>query len=239
MKAEITYIFHNCFLLKLPDRTFLFDYPHDKYLTKDQRELVISKIRSENLFVFSSHKHQDHYNPKVAGFKDYAAAINLIFSREIGGPYWKYSGLDCCFLNPDQEYEIQDLQITTFKSTDLGVAFLIRLKDYYIYHGGDLANWNWDELKPREKRDVEVYYQGVLETLAQHRISIAFSNADQRLPNWAGALEFIEMVKPALFIPMHTFGETKILERFKSEITGSKGEVFLYRETGDSIKVDI
>ena len=56
MQIEITYIFHNCFVLKLNQKALLFDYPADEYLDENMRTtLNTTKIKDCDLiYIFLS-----------------------------------------------------------------------------------------------------------------------------------------------------------------------------------------
>ena len=237
MQIQITYIYHNCFTLKLPDKTFLFDYPAGQYLDEARRAALIAQIENTDLYLFSSHNHADHWNRNSLALGSHAKSLTCILSRDIVKKNRQFKQDPSCHLaEADQSYSIDDFTVDTFKSNDEGVAFLIHLGSLYIYFGGDLANWNWEDLNKQEHRLLVDYFSEVLEKLKQWPIQIAFSNTDKRLANWAGAAQFMETVRPKLFVPMHTFGETGSIGEFLSEYPVPEGiRFFHYRQTGDSL----
>lgn len=235
MRIEITYIFHNCFILKLPHAAFLFDYPADEYLDETRRAAIIAGIRDTDLYLVSSHNHHDHFNRKAPELSGYTKSLTYILSWDIVKKNRQFKTMPSCYpVEADQSYAVNDFTIDTFRSNDEGVAFLFHLGSLHLYFGGDLANWNWEDLNQREIRLLVDYFGEVLKKLKQGPIQVAFSNTDQRLANWAGAAQFIATVKPGLFVPMHTFGETQTLTKFLKE-SPLPGEIkfFQYRETGD------
>ena len=240
MQTEITYIFHNCFILKIEGLTFLFDYPADKYLTAEMRQLVKKEIKDTRLFVLASHGHQDHFHPQLSELANLNPATTLILSDDIAvsQPRLKMPP-NTLLVGADQSYQCNGFELETFKSNDLGVAFLIKLNGRRIYFGGDLANWNWEEFSISERQAMTEHFQQSLDKLAQHPLDLAFSNTDQRLPNWAGAGEFIQALKPRLFVPMHTFGDTGSLQRFQNELGETPTKVFYYQKPGDNLKIKL
>ncbi len=48
-------------------------------------------------------------------------------------------------IGADADFNIWDLRIHTLKSTDEGVAFLVRVKEKTFFHAGDLNWWYWEE----------------------------------------------------------------------------------------------
>lgn len=236
MKCELTYIFHNCFLLQLPEKIFLFDYPSDQYLNKELNTIILSKIRDTDLYVFSTHSHHDHFNRNTEDLSVYTKNITYLFSEDIVKKNPKFKTLESCYkIKPDQDYRIKDLEVYSFLSNDEGVAFLIKANDLTIYFGGDLANWKWDDLSVQEQRFLVDYFSEVLAKLKDWPIQIAFSNTDARLKNWAGAAQFIETIKPRLFVPMHTFGDTETITKFMNENPYLETEIFKYRNPGDTL----
>jgi L-ascorbate metabolism protein UlaG (beta-lactamase superfamily) len=237
MKIEITYIFHNCFVVKLPDKTFLFDYPAEQYLDETRTTAIISRIQDTDLYLFSSHNHPDHFNRNSMNLCAYTKSLTYILSKDIVKKNRQFKENPSCHITEaDQSYAINDFRVDTFRSNDEGVAFLTHLDPLHIYFGGDLANWNWEDLNKQEIRLLVDYFGEVLEKIKKWPIQIAFSNTDQRLANWAGAAQFMETVKPKLFVPMHTFGETQSIAKFLSENPVHPGTgVFQYHETGNTI----
>ncbi len=239
MKVSVTYINHNCFLLKETSRIFLFDYPDGRFLTAKMREIVTSELRDARAFIFASHGHQDHFNPEIASLAKAASQATLVLSDDIIDSHPQFRNLEnCLIVKPQGLYETEGIKIKTFPSNDLGVAYLIQIGNLNVYFGGDLAKWSWDDFTPEERRWMEDQFQKTIKTLAESKIDIAFENTDQRLANWAGAAEFIDTVKPALFVPMHTFGKTGSLKRFVENLGKSESKIFLYRKVGEQINFE-
>jgi L-ascorbate metabolism protein UlaG (beta-lactamase superfamily) len=240
MQIEITYIFHNCFIVKHPARTFLFDYPADEFLDEARRAAIISKIQDTDLYLFSSHNHHDHFNRNSLNLGAYTKSLTCVLSKDIIKSNRQYRDCPSCYkVEADQSYTIQDFTVDTFRSNDEGVAFLLHLGETNLYFGGDLANWDWDDNTKEEHRFLVEYFGEVLQKLKKWPIQIAFSNADQRLPNWTGAAQFIEIVKPGLFVPMHVMGETELIGRFLNENPNLGSKFFQYRETGDAMSLEV
>lgn len=250
MQIKITYVFHNCFIVKLPDKTLLFDYPGPEFLNAAIEETVLSQINATNLYVFASHFHPDHFNREVTRLGAKARQAKFIFSKDIvkKNPGFR-DNPSCLAVAPDQAYPLDDLTITTFRSNDAGVAFLIRAcarksAGLAIYFGGDLANWAWEDNNRQERQLLEEYFGAVLERIqkilpAGQPLHIAFSNTDARLKNWSGAAQFIAAVNPRLFVPMHAFGQTDTITGFIAEHPQIQTPLFHYQKTGDEMILDV
>ena len=236
MKIVITYIHHNCFILKGPSWTLLFDYPDDRFLTPQMRETVTNGLWGSKAFIFASHSHQDHFNPQLMDVAKIASQATLVLSQDIIERQPRLGKVENCFIvKPSEVYGLEQMRIKTFPSNDLGVAYLIQTNELTVYFGGDLAKWSWDDFTPEERRWMEGHFQKTIETLAKQPIDIAFQNTDPRLPNWAGATEFLYTVKPKLFVPMHTFGDLDSLGRFMKDLGRIESKIFQYQETGEQI----
>ena len=240
MKAEITYIFHNCFILKVQEKSFLFDYPANEYLNNEMRELIQTKINGSDLYVFSSHNHKDHFNRDVVQLGASVKNITYILSKDIikRNRFYK-EAKESYSIAPDQTNFIHGMEIHSFLSNDEGVAFLITMDGLNIYFGGDLACWDWDDLTKQERRFLVDYFADVLMKLQRHPIQIAFSNTDPQLPNWSGAAQFIKTVNPKFFVPMHTFGDLGSIARFLTENPQPAQKFFHYQKTGDSVVLEL
>jgi len=240
MQVAITYIFHNCFILKFANKTLIFDYPDKKFLNDEIREIVFSNIRKTNLYVFVSHSHIDHFNTEIAKFSEYSRSIKYVISNDIFENYPEFR-VKQPFLRVKSigTYELDDFKIRTIESNDLGVAFIIQWDNTSIYFGGDFANWNWESLDIKSKNTVELFFESTLSNLSKWNIDIAFSDTDNRLKSWAGAIQFIEKIQPRIFIPMHAFGDLDSIKDFANEIKISNTKIFTYEKTGDTILMEI
>lgn len=209
---NVTYIFHSCFLAETERFYYLFDYEQGDLPQLDAEKPI---------FVLSSHGHDDHYNPEIfplltsAGMKK----IRAILSDDID--FDLPENTDILFVSPESEYELGPRQkITTFRSTDLGVAFLIEDRDERIYHAGDLNDWVWaEESKDYNSRMTAKYRQQMdllSRTLGQREIDTAFVVLDPRQENDydRGMCCFLEKIPVRQVYPMHYWEDPSIMDRF-------------------------
>jgi len=238
MHLKITYVFHNCFIITCENTVLLFDYPEARFLSEPMKRTVMKEIAGRRLYYFVSHRHADHFNPDPSRILQVNPDPVFILSEDTYAEAANYHGNIHYFL-PDETRAVGDMEITTFESSDEGVAFLIRYNGKWLYFGGDLANWNWDELSPEEKQSMEAFYDRFLNRLSAYPIDVALVNTDPRMKTWAGAVEFMDRIKPKYFVPMHTFGKTAALKRFYRSLSPKHPPVFLYQAPGDIIEIDI
>jgi hypothetical protein len=64
-------------------------------------------------------------------------------------------------------------------------------------------------------------------------VHIAFHNVDKRLENLGGGMKFLDQVRPAVFVPMHGFGDTAWYADLPYPCDRRRTQVFIYRNPGD------
>lgn len=69
------------------------------------------------------------------------------------------------FMKPHEEKVIDACTVSTLKSTDEGVAFLVKTEGKTIYHAGDLHWWDWPGEPEEDNKMMERQYKEELESL--------------------------------------------------------------------------
>ena len=154
---NITYIQHSCFLIETDRFYYLFDYYKGSL-----PEMDVTKP----IFVLSSHGHSDHYNPEIFSVLQAAGMqrIRAVLSDDIAAP----EALDVLSVAPGAEYSLGPQQkLTTLRSTDLGVAFLIEDGQDLFYHAGDLNDWVWEGEPDAYNEEMTKNYRMEIACLAQ------------------------------------------------------------------------
>jgi L-ascorbate metabolism protein UlaG (beta-lactamase superfamily) len=204
MRTAVTYLDNSGFAVQMNQDWLIFD----DWLTTPERGKkglaggVITPQdlkKAENVFVLVSHRHADHFNPEVLQWKQQIAGIHYILSDDIP----PHEG--ATMVSPNKEYQVGDLFIKTYHSTDEGVAFLIQKDGFTIYHAGDLHWWHWEGEDPAWNRQMEQDYRREIEKISRENIDLAFIPVDPRLGDaciW-GAREFLQTVLVKVAIPMH------------------------------------
>jgi L-ascorbate metabolism protein UlaG (beta-lactamase superfamily) len=238
MRAEIVHIHHNCFILTLGRKTFLFDYPDPTHLSQSAALEVKRRIKNTDLTVFISHCHADHFDPDILHVVNAAARYNFVVSDDVPDMFPGSVPDDSLVVEPDQTYEFEGMLIETLESNDLGVAYYIE-GEAVVYYGGDLADWSWENLSVAAQEATKAFFQNALDRLKDKPIDIAFVNLDARLPNLAGGLEFAMAVRPKVLAPMHTFGSLGYLANHRAAIEAMGIKPFIYGRTGDTMIVNL
>ena len=221
---KVTYICHSCFLVETKRFYYLFDY---------EKGLLPSMEVAKPIFVLSSHGHGDHYNPEVFSVLARAGMqqIRGILSDDIEVTK-EPEKVDIRQVSPGQEYDLgHQLKLTTFRSTDLGVAFLIEDEDELIYHAGDLNDWVWEEESDSYNQQMTKDFReqiGLLsEELGHREIDVAFVVLDPRQEKDydRGLCYFLESISVKQVYPMHYWGKPDIIETFLKEHPNYKHQI--------------
>jgi len=236
MNVDLTYIHHNCFILKTPDRAFLFDYPNDSHLPEGAQALVQDGVAGTDLAVFISHSHEDHLNNDLKTMVSSAKSVCYVLSDDVEDmrPETIPSDADVLIVEPDETYSFGGLEIETLMSNDLGVAFLVQNGDFRFYYGGDLAKWIWKTASAKQQEFTSSFFRQAMERVREFQPHVAFSNVDKRLENLAGGVEAYRQTGAKVFVPMHTFGDTGWLEEFRDAVGEVFTRLFIYEKPGDS-----
>lgn len=143
--------------------------------------------------------------------------VHAILSEDIQAP----SGVSVLSVSPEKTYDLALGQtLTTFRSTDLGVAFLLEEQQGLIYHAGDLNDWVWDEesdsYNEQMTRDYRRQIQLLAEGLNRREIDVAFVVLDPRQEKDydRGLCYFLENISAKQVYPMHYWEEPSIIETF-------------------------
>lgn len=212
----IYYIYHSGFVLELEKSILIFDFyriPTDK---KNEEESFISKFikrTDKKVYVFSSHSHSDHFNKEILKWLNLNENIKYILSDDI--KIHKHKNF--YFTKEGDSFELDNLKISTFGSTDLGSSFYVNVEDKNIFHSGDLHLWHWEDDTLEEEKTMYDAYMSELEKIKKlARIDIAFVPVDPRLGvnTLEGVELFYKVLKPKLIVPMHFSDDYSRMKNF-------------------------
>lgn len=212
---QITYIGHSGFFLELAHTLLLFDYYKGPLPEINERK---------KLYVFVSHRHPDHFNPDIFRLAEEKEDVCFLLSKDI----WEYRVPEKVRsrtrrLRAGECLKQEGLEVQTLKSTDEGVAFLVRAEGKTIYHAGDLNNWRWIGEPEEWNRQIELNFQKYIEPLRGMRIDAAFLPLDPRQEeNYSLGFDyFLSLTAPGKdgerIYPMHCWDDYSIIERWLTE----------------------
>lgn len=215
MDAVIHYLYNSGFTVQTERHFFIFDYfldtPHGGKL--ENGVVDPAQLRDRDVVVFVSHRHPDHYNPKIFSWRKEVPQIRYVLSDDIR------TREEVLSVHPGQEYDLGDLRVRVLKSTDVGAAFVVYADGLCIYHAGDLNLWDWIGEPDEDNAEMTRRYHAEIDRLAGETVDIAFAPVDPRLEgNYLLGLDyFMRTVGAGLAIPMHFTENPGVMERLKTD----------------------
>ncbi len=207
----VTYIKHSGFLVETDHSYLLFDYWNG----------TIPSLRYDKaLYIFSSHAHHDHYSNDIFKLEQSCKKVCYIMSDDIrdNSTAWRKAEY-VEFMGAHESRTIGSCEITTLKSNDEGVAFLVKVDGLMIYHAGDLHWWDWPGEPDEDNLFMERTYKEEIARLSDIEIDAAFVVLDPRQEGsggW-GMKHFLKNVRAHYIFPMHCWEDYQLIEDFKKE----------------------
>jgi L-ascorbate metabolism protein UlaG (beta-lactamase superfamily) len=232
----ITHYYHSGFSVASEHTLVVFDYWRgEKAELPPDKQLTVEKLKAfDNVFVFISHEHIDHLDPVVFTWSE-AGNVSYIVSSDMP------VGTRGKRMAPGDTLKLSDeLTVTAFDSTDLGVSFLVDFCGIRIFHAGDLNFWHWrEESTMQEIEEADAEFRKAVLPLSKEQIDVAFFPVDPRQGAMfeAGANYFILSVKPRILIPMHYFHRADTAVDYARTASCRTTEVIAMPGYGDRIRI--
>lgn len=252
---KVTFIGHSSFLVELEEKYLLFDY---------DKGMIPALSAEKPLYVFASHKHSDHFNPEIFLLADIYPKTVFILSYDIKIRAYQREKWNLkesaeekirtaasgrhYVLTPDgvlseketaQQSESPgwaETEIRTLKSTDAGVAFLVRTEGRVIYHAGDLNWWHWEGEQTQYNHNMAANFKREIDKLSGMEIDAAFLPLDPRLgEEYARGFRYLlETTRVKNAFPMHMWEEYSIVQKLMKEswIPGSETNIIEIMRAG-------
>ena len=197
---------------------------------------------AKKLLVFASHSHPDHFNREILKLEEMYPDVEYIFPKDIGIAK-KEQRISEHFMRKRDEITVGDTKVRSLRSTDEGVAFLIKCEDRTIYHAGDLNWWHWEEEDDAYNRMMRGDYKKEIEALAGEKIDLAFVVLDPRQEEqfcW-GFDWFMRHTDTKIVFPMHMWKKYEVQDRLAgmevSELYRDK--IMRIREMGQTFELNL
>lgn len=236
--AKVFYFGHSGMGVKTKDHLLIFDYFEDSRLNKPAKPgisngyILPSDIKNENVIVFISHEHTDHFFPAVFDWAKECKNITYVTGFD---PKTNVKNLN--ILTGRKVITVDGADIYTIPSTDTGVAFFVKTDGVSVYHSGDHANMTQDMSGPF---DEEIDYIAKI----CGKADIAFfpvsgCNFRDPIALKAGVKYAIERLNPGITVPMHAWNDEIHYRLFRDEVEkeGVKAEFFCPESRGDRFLV--
>ena len=215
-EAVVWYLKHSAWAIKTKNHLLIFDYarvphrsvPEDASLSSGH--VIPSQIKGTNTTVFVTHEHGDHFDPAVFDWKNGSPDIAYVLGfgpRNIEHEYIHAA--------PRTTSTVDGMTITTIRSDDGGVGFLVEVDGVTIFHMGDHANGSLD-MSPEYTQEIDAV------RAMNKRIDLCFGpilGCSLGTPESVqlGARYAIEKLGPNVFMPMHAGHATFLCRNFVNE----------------------
>jgi len=190
---------------------------HSGFTVHDQSDLLVFDAISpltvskeyENIYIFASHSHKDHFDPNA--IKDFYQneKANFILSKELSPKISKSTIKNLYMLENYENLMINHVTVSSYGSTDLGNSYLVSLNGNTYFHSGDLNWWHWKRMNLDQLEGEASSFKNEIDKFKDKSIDFAFIPVDPRLEDFSylAINYFIDVVKPKYVIPMHSFGQ--------------------------------
>lgn len=234
----VTYYHHSGFSVASGDILLVFDYWRGRS-EKIHDALGITPetlARFNEVYVFISHEHEDHYDGVVYTWDQYAPVTYIVadcLPEQARGHRMAKGG----------EIEFSDrVKVHAYGSTDSGVSFLVTLDGMNFFHAGDLNFWHWREVSnARQIQEADEDFRGEVADIQGVDIDVAFFPVDPRMGMLfdAGANYFMLSRKPRLLLPMHFWGRGDVIVEFARRSRTRETEIIALTSPGQAISLEI
>lgn len=233
-EAAVWYLGQSGWAIKTKNKLLIFDY-HVFGPQADEPWLVNGhinpeEIKDQDVYVFVTHEHEDHFSPVIFDWKKSIDGIEYILG------FAPEKASEAVVLLPRETKMVDDMEISTIASTDAGVGFLVNVDGLTIFHAGDHAC---------KEKDIKEPYTDEIDYLADKSdgVDLAFlpiTGCGFKDPEAVknGILYTLERLKPGVMFPMHVLGFEYQYEEFarnaekntkiKFACAENKGDFFLY-----------
>lgn len=229
---QLTYIYHDCFILETDKAVLLFDYWKDPLAEKGDKDYppLLKELKSpvntlsgpvyKPVYIIISHHHKDHFSRRVFLWQKEIPCLQYIISPDVFKSVeyiFKESGTykgrrptpsSVHVLKRGESFGDERLKITAFGSTDIGNSYAVEVDGYRFFHAGDLNAWLWaDESPSDEIEEAKKNYIDIVSEIKEKfkSFDLVMFPVDSRLGTqyWWGARYFVSEILSSVFVPMH------------------------------------
>ena len=215
-EAMVWFLGHSGWAIKTSDHFLIFDYFDNPRERKSDHPCLASGyidpkgLKGQNITVFSTHGHQDHFNPSLFSWKQDLPEAEYVLCFQPDGVSDEYT-----YIPVNTQAEVDGMNICVNKSTDLDGGYLIEVDGLVIFHMGDHANGE-DGLATDFTKEIDLI------AAKNKDIDILFGpirGCGLGTPEQVkrGTYYALEKLHPALFVPMHSGTYTSEYKKFTEQ----------------------
>jgi L-ascorbate metabolism protein UlaG (beta-lactamase superfamily) len=206
-QAVIWYLYHSGWAVKTRNHLLIFDYtePPSRPARRslDSGSIDPAEVFDQNVIVFISHSHADHFDPGILEWRAVLSNIRYVWGWEGEG------SLEDIHFSPERRtVAAGDLEILNIHHDFDGAsesAFLVKTDGLMVLHAGDHGH-SQGMANPTFKDNI-LY----LADKAPH-LDLLFT------PTFGGEIEAIQALKPKVVFPMHDGGNERQYAIFARKI---------------------
>ena len=232
---KITYIQHSAFLVEWEDVACLFDWAEGELPTTE---------KNKKLYIFASHAHGDHFTPELyERCRDFPQRTYLLSEDVKPLP----GGEESVVRMPAGRRRVIPggskgaMTVSTLRSTDQGVAFVVNYAGRTIYHAGDLHWWAWPDDTAEEEQDMKERFFAEIVKLKGVPLDAAFLPLDPRLGGnfWMGFDAFMRSAEVKAAFPMHLWEHYEYIGKLRQMSVSApyRDKIVEIRESGESFEI--
>lgn len=233
-EAYVWYLGHSGWAIKTKNHLLIFDYSPMRSIPAElsisNGHVVPSEIKDQNVFVFVSHAHADHYDPEIFNWEKSIENITYIF----GWQPRENRKSNIYIAEPQKKKRIDGLEILPIYHEFDEIpeaAFLLKVDGLVIFHSGDHGSTG-EVMNPVFKDNIDFLAKNA------NGIDIAFISQFSSKNGDAvnkGDLYTIEKLKPRVTFPMHRGGGEHLYKKFAQEAAenGAKTRFSCAEKRGD------
>lgn len=229
---KVIFIHHSCFLVEVDEKVLIFDWFGGDRLNGFHFRGRIPEYEPDTpIYVFASHKHQDHFDMDVLHWAEKYTDIHYIFSKDCKmSPHFLekhgfYAEIrkKILYVSANEKYKVDHIAIETLKSTDAGIAFYIEINGVSLFHAGDLNNWRWKGAGGIINGQMDRAYKYEIHRLSGKKIHLAFVPLDPRLEEYQtlGIDYFLHHTDADYIFPMHMWQDYSGIAEYRRQITNA------------------
>jgi len=232
-EAVIWYLGHAGWAVKTKNHFLVFDYTMPRNMPKTPSlsagVILASQIKNEDVSVFVSHAHGDHFDRGILEWVNSLNRIKFFFGWQADGGT-RSIDLD----QPREELSMDGLDIITIHHEFDGLpeaAFLLKADGLVIFHSGDHGSTG-ETMNPLFKDNID-YLSSRAKKVDIAFISIFGSQSGAEVNN--GDLYTLEKLKPHATFPMHRGAGERFYKIFAQEAAdkGVKTRILAAEKEGD------
>lgn len=167
---------------------------------------AVSQGKFENLYIFASHAHFDHFDTHIRAYAD--EVTRYIFSYDIKRTRRVkiFPPDSITYMKKYTDWHDDAIKVWAYDSTDVGVSFLVEtVSGKRIFHAGDFNWWHWENDKPENRAIAKKIFDKQLKRIKGLEIDLAFFPVDARLGSSQelGVTEFLKNTDTKALVAMH------------------------------------